>query len=154
MIEIWILAYVYIMRQVLHWGYCLVRRLPLQDANSWHYACFITSVFLLRSTAILLGLGYRGLFPSLFECACVSCFAALNWAPWTYWIPLSDFRCIYSGCSILLSFLGEEAISSGIEVEVVTETGSSFVAASNNEGVGLIEMDCSQFPVIITIIVI
>lgn len=49
---------------------------------------------------------------------------------------------------------GEEAISSGIEVEAVTETGSSFVAASNNEGVGLIEMDCSQFPVIITIIVI
>ena len=49
---------------------------------------------------------------------------------------------------------GEEAISSGIEVEVVTETGSSFVAASNNKGVGLIEMDCSQFPVIITIIVI
>lgn len=49
---------------------------------------------------------------------------------------------------------GEEAISSGIEVEVVTETGISFVAASNNEGVGLIEMDCSQFPVIITIIVI
>lgn len=49
---------------------------------------------------------------------------------------------------------GEEAISSGIEVEVVTETGSSFVAASNNKGVGLIEMDCSQFPVTITIIVI
>lgn len=48
----------------------------------------------------------------------------------------------------------EEAITSGIEVDVVTETGSSFVAASNNEGVGLIEMDCSQFPMIITIIVI
>lgn len=48
----------------------------------------------------------------------------------------------------------EEAITSGIEVEVVTETCGSFVAASNNEGAGFIEMDCSQFPVIITIIVV
>lgn len=49
---------------------------------------------------------------------------------------------------------GEEAITSGIEVEVVTETSSSFVEASNNGGVRLIEIDCPQFPVIITIIVV